>query len=73
MIPCATWVSAWDAVDSTWEGRTIGSNSRKVYAGARGVRWGREGVLRALRGRVTSALSLYTVRVQRRREGFEDE
>ena len=60
MDPCATWVSAWGAVDSMCERRAMGSNSWKVYAWARGVRWGRDGVLRAQRSRVS--LRILTVR-----------
>ena len=52
-------MSDWDAVDSMCEGNAMRSNSWKVYAGAHGVRWWWEGVFRALRGQVPSALSVY--------------
>ena len=37
----------------------VGRDTSKGYAVARGLRWGLEGVIRALRGRVPSELSLY--------------
>ena len=54
---CATWVSAWDAVDYMRKGNAMLAKAWNGYAVVRGVRCGRVGVIRAMRGRVPSTRS----------------